>query len=143
MGGEERWGDAAGEGPWAKVVGVRAVNRLLAPRRERSVPEKWFPPTADGRALGHRRREGAGKNRLYRCLDRLREPKAALEQHLAGRWKDLFNARYELLLYDLTSRYFEGAEDGGPRRRGATRAITGPTANNGCGRRSSTRKAFR
>ena len=50
----------------------------------------------------------AAKDRLYRALDKALEQKAALETHLAKRWKDLFGARCDLLLYDLTSTYFEG-----------------------------------
>jgi hypothetical protein len=63
----------------------------------------------------------ASKDRLYRCLDRIRAHKAALEQHLADKWKDLFGARFELLLYDLTSTYFEG---GAPEVPGAARGYS-------------------
>jgi transposase len=118
---EERLGRAAGEVPWAKVVELLAVNRLLAPRSELSVHEKWFPQTAMD-VLLDTDAEVASKDRLYRALDRLLAHKAALEQHLAGRWKDLFNARYELLLYDLTSSYFEGAVEEVPKaQRGYSR----------------------
>lgn len=55
----------------------------------------------------------AEKDRLYRCLDKLAAHKAALEQHLTRRWRDLFGARFDLLLYDLTSTYFEGDVAGG------------------------------
>ena len=51
----------------------------------------------------------AAKDRLYRALDKALEHKEALETHLAKRWKDLFGARCDLLLYDLTSTYFECA----------------------------------
>ncbi len=94
--------DQAGEVPWAKVVELLAVNRLLAPRSELYVHEKWFGQTAM-EILLDTDASVAGKDRLYRCLDRLGCPKKALEQHLAARWKDLFNATYDLLLYDLTS----------------------------------------
>jgi hypothetical protein len=50
----------------------------------------------------------AEKDRLSRCLDKLGAHKPALEQHLTRRWRDLFGARFELLLYDLTSTDFEG-----------------------------------
>jgi hypothetical protein len=50
----------------------------------------------------------AAKDRLYRALDKALEHKAALETHLGKRWRDLFGARCDLLLYDLTSTYFEG-----------------------------------
>jgi transposase len=71
------------------------------------IHEKWFPQTAmewlldcDGAV--------AEKDRLYRTLDRMVPHKAALERHLAGKWRDLFGARFDVLLYDLTSTYFEG-----------------------------------
>ena len=51
----------------------------------------------------------ADKDRLYRCLDRILAHKPALEKHLAQKWKDLFGATFDVLLYDLTSSYFEGA----------------------------------
>ena len=57
----------------------------------------------------------AAKNRLYECLDRIDEHRAALFTHLQGRWKDLFGATYELLLYDLTSTYFEGQMEQAPK----------------------------
>ena len=50
----------------------------------------------------------AQKDRLYRALDRMVAHKAALERHLADKWRDLFGASFEVLLYDLTSTYFEG-----------------------------------
>jgi hypothetical protein len=50
----------------------------------------------------------AGKDRLYRCLDRLVAHKDALHQHLVERWRTLFDAQFDILLYDLTSTYFEG-----------------------------------
>jgi hypothetical protein len=52
----------------------------------------------------------AAKDRLYRALDKALQPKEALETHLAKRWKDLFGARCDLLLSDLTSTYFEGSK---------------------------------
>jgi hypothetical protein len=106
--------DAPGDVPWDKVLELLVVNRLLAPRSELFVHEKWFPQTAmdvllntDGRV--------ADKDRLYRCLDRLLAHKPALEQHLAAKWKDLFGATFDLLLYDLTSTCFEGDVDALPK----------------------------
>ena len=104
---QERLGEQPGEVPWAKVLELLAVNRLLAPRSELFVHEKWFPQTAMDLLL-ETDASVAAKDRLYRCLDRIVEQKAALEQHLAGKWKDLFGASFDLLLYDLTSTYFEG-----------------------------------
>lgn len=104
---QERLGAQGGEVPWAKVLELLAVNRLLDPRSELFVHEKWFPQTAmdvlldcDG-AVAH-------KDRLYRCLDRIVEHKGALEKHLAAKWRDLFGASFDIILYDLTSTYFEG-----------------------------------
>jgi hypothetical protein len=100
-------GEQRGQVPWAKVVELLAVNRLCAPRSELSVHEKWFPQSAMDLLLDTDARV-AEKDRLYRCLDRIVAHKQALEQHLAGRWEDLFGATFEVLLYDLTSTYFEG-----------------------------------
>jgi len=105
------WDQALGEQrgwvPWAKVVELLAVNRLCAPRSELSVHEKWFAQTAMDLLLD----TDAGvaeKDRLYRCLDRMIHHKEALEKHLADKWRDLFGATFEVLLYDLSSTYFEG-----------------------------------
>jgi transposase len=111
----------AGEVPWEKVLELLVVNRLLAPRSELFVHEKWFGQTAMDLLLDTDA-SVADKDRLYRCLDRLLAHKEALEQHLAARWKDLFGARFEVLLYDLTSTYFEGQAAGLPKaRRGYSR----------------------
>src|SRR2546426_10521806 len=59
----------------------------------------------------------AGKDRLYRCLDRVLEHKQDLFVHLQQRWKDLFNAEFDLLLYDLTSTYVEGEAEQNPKAR--------------------------
>ena len=69
-------------------------------------------------------------HKLYRCHDRLLEHKEALFDHLTGRWRDLFNARFDVLLYDLTSTYFEAEPPFGEddKRRSATRATIGPIA---------------
>jgi transposase len=111
----------AGAVPWEKVLGLLVVNRLLAPRSELFVHEKWFAQTAMDLLLDTDA-SVADKDRLYRCLDRLLAHKTALEQHLAGRWKDLFGASFEVLLYDLTSTYFEGQAEAVPKaRRGYSR----------------------
>ena len=101
---------------WAKVLELLVVNRLLAPRSERFVHEKWFGQTAMDILLDTDAAL-ADKDRLYRCLDHLLEHKAALEKHLAQRWKDLFGASFEVRLYDLTSTYFEGQAEGLPKAR--------------------------
>ena len=113
--------DSPGDVPWDKVLELLVVNRLLAPRSELFVHEKWFPQTAMDVLLDTDARV-ADKDRLYRCLDRLLDHKPALEQHLAQKWKDLFGATFDLLLYDLTSTYFEGDVDAVPKaRRGYSR----------------------
>jgi transposase len=89
------------------MLELLAVNRLLAPRSELFVHEKWLGQTAMEVLLDADARV-ADKDRLYRCLDRLVAHKPALEQHLAQQWKDLFGATFDVLLYDLTSTYFEG-----------------------------------
>ena len=107
--------------PWEKVIELLAVNRLIAPRSELSIHEKWFPQTAMDLLLDTDARV-AGKDRLYRCLDRITAHKPALEEHLAQKWKDLFGATFDLLLYDLTSTYFEGDVEAVPKaRRGYSR----------------------
>lgn len=119
------WRDAlaedAGDVPWDKVLQLLVVNRLLAPRSELFVHEKWFPQSAMDVLLDTDARV-ADKDRLYRCLDRLLAHKPALEHHLAQQWQDLFGATFDLLLYDLTSTYFEGDVDAVPQaRRGYSR----------------------
>ena len=96
-----------GSVPWVKVVELLVVNRLCAPRSELSVHEKWFGQTAMDLLLDSDARV-AEKDRLYRCLNRILAHKEALEQHLAAKWRDLFGAEFDVLLYDLTSTYFEG-----------------------------------
>jgi transposase len=100
-------GEEVGAVAWEKVVELLAVNRLIAPRSELFIHEKWFPQTAMAALLDSDERV-AEKDRLYRALDRIVEHKEALEKHLAQRWKDLFGASFDVLLYDLTSTYFEG-----------------------------------
>jgi transposase len=104
---QEQLGEEAGEVPWAKVLELLAVNRLLDPRSELYVHEKWFGQTAMD-VLLDTDAAVAGKDRLYRCLDRIVAHKPELEKHLAAKWRDLFGATFDILLYDLTSTYFEG-----------------------------------
>jgi transposase len=105
------WDDALreqrGEVPWAKVVELLVVNRLCDPRSELFIHEKWFAQTAMDLLLDSDAAV-AEKDRLYRALDRMVGHKDALERHLADRWRDLFGASFDVLLYDLTSTYFEG-----------------------------------
>ena len=125
---QRRLGEQVGAVAWEKVVELLVVNRLIAPRSELSIHEKWFSQTAMSALLDTD--EGvAEKDRLYRALDRIVEHKEALEEHLSQRWKDLFGATFDVLLYDLTSTYFEGeAPKKSTKPSVATRAITGQTA---------------
>jgi hypothetical protein len=134
---QDALGEEAGQVPWAKVVELLAVNRLCAPGSELSVHEKWYPQTAMDVLLDCNE-QVAERNRLYRCLDRLLSHKEALEQHLVERWRDLFGADCEVLLYDLTS-ILRGLRTGSiskakwrrwTKRNAATRGTIGPTANN-------------
>src|SRR5215469_15739759 len=107
--------------PWEKVLRLLVVNRLLEPGSEFRVHRQWFDQTAMAELLSTDFAV-AEKDRLYRCLDRLLEHKAALFQHLRQRWQDLFATHFEVLFYDLTSTYFEGeAEEIEKAKRGYSR----------------------
>jgi transposase len=104
---EQRLGAARGAVEWSKVLAILVVNRLCDPASEWKVHRRWFLTTALADLLGVTF-AAAEKDRLYRCLDRLLPHREALFQHLVGQWKTLFNAQFDVLLYDLTSTYFEG-----------------------------------
>lgn len=93
--------------PWEKVLRLLAVNRLIEPGSEFRVHRHWFLNSGMDELLGVDFAV-ASKDRLYRCLDLLVAHKDALFAHLRRRWEDLFAARFDVLLYDLTSTYFEG-----------------------------------
>jgi len=103
----ERLSDERGDVPWERVLTILAINRLVAPGSEWRIHREWFLQTALDELLGVDF-AAAGKDRLYRCLDRLIEHKAALNRHLVEQWRTLFDAKFDVLLYDLTSTYFEG-----------------------------------
>ena len=106
---------------WEKVLQLLVVNRLIAPSSEFHVHRQWFLSTAMDELL-QVDFAVAEKDRLYRCLDRLLEHKQDLFRWLQKKWADLFQADFEVLLYDLTSTYFEGAMEGNPKaRRGYSR----------------------
>src|SRR5271169_3081242 len=91
---------------WDQVLFVLVAYRLLAPGSEWRLHREWFQRSAVADLLG----EDAGLaeiHKLYRCHDRLLLHKQAVFDHLTGRWRDLFNISYDVLLYDLTSTYFE------------------------------------
>lgn len=99
--------DERGRVPWRKVLQLLAVNRLCAPGSEFAVHRHWFSRSAMDELIGVDF-AAADKDRLYRCLDRLLPHKDELCRHLTQRWKTLFDANFDVLLYDLTSTYFEG-----------------------------------
>ena len=108
---------------WDWVLQVLVAYRLLDPGSEWRLYRHWFEHSAMADLLGADL-ELAEIHKLYECHERLLEHKRELFTHLTGRWKDLFNARFEILLYDLTSTYFEsdppfGEED--KRRHGCSR----------------------
>ena len=93
--------------PWEQVLELLLVNRLIDPASEFRLHRQWFDQSAMDVLLGQDFAV-AEKDRLYRCLDRVREHKQELFVHLQQRWQDLFDAKFDLLLYDLTSTYVEG-----------------------------------
>jgi transposase len=91
---------------WDWVLQVLATYRLIDPGSEWRLYRHWFEHSAMADLLGADQ-ELAEIHKLYECHERLLEHKKELFTHLTGRWKDLFNAKFEVLLYDLTSTYFE------------------------------------
>ena len=91
---------------WDWVLQTLVTYRLLAPGSEWKLHRQWFEATAMADLMG-----GdfglAESHKLYECLDLLLPHKQALFDHLSARWKDLFNAKFDVLLYDLTSTYCE------------------------------------
>src|SRR5246127_432436 len=102
------------EVPWEKVLQLLVVSQLLDPGSEFRVHHQWYLTTAMDALLGTDFAV-AEKNRLYRCLDRVLEHKQDLFLWLRQKWADLFQAEFEVLLYDLTSTYFEGAMEENPK----------------------------
>jgi transposase len=100
--------------PWFKVLELLTVRQLVAPGSKWHLHRRWFLSSAMDQLL-EEDFAVAAKNRLYECLDHIDEHRVALFTHLQGRWKDLFGATYDLLLYDLTSTYFEGEMDQAPK----------------------------
>lgn len=91
---------------WRHVLETLTVYRLIDPGSEWRLHRQWFQNSAMADLL----EEDFGlaqKDNLYRCLDKVLKHRTALFQHLRQRWEDLFGVRFEVLLYDLTSTYFE------------------------------------
>ena len=106
---------------WLNILKTLASYQLISPGSEWRLHRQWFARSAMGDLLG----EDVGlvqPNNLYRCLDKLTTHKPALFTFLRGRWKDLFEAEFDVLLYDLTSTYFEcDPPDEGKRKFGYSR----------------------
>ena len=111
LGLDQFWGEklsVSREGTdWARLLQVSTAYRLIAPGSEWRCHRQWYERSAMGDLLGPTFHWGS-KDQLYVVLDRLLKHRSALFTHLQARWKDLFGARYEVLLYDLTSTYMEG-----------------------------------
>ena len=93
--------------PWWRSALILVVARLCDPSSELYVAEQWYPKSALPALMGVPT-ERVDDNRLYRTLDQLLPHKAALETHLKNRMGELFDLEYDLLMYDVTSTYFEG-----------------------------------
>src|SRR5947209_1186234 len=107
--------------PWSKMAAVLVAARFCEPSSELHIAEDWYRRTAlcDLLQLGD---EAVNKDRLYRGLDHLLAHKAAIEAHLSKRCGELFAIQNEVLLYDVTSTYFEGLAEGNPQaKRGYSR----------------------
>jgi transposase len=98
---------------WGLMAAVLVIARLCAPSSELHIAEDWFRRTALDDLLGLPEAK-VNDDRLYRALDRLLPHKDALETHLKERLGTLFKLEYDLLLYDVTSTYFEGQANGNP-----------------------------
>ena len=99
--------------PWLKVLKTLAAYRLIDPGSEWRLHRQWFDASAMADLLDADFAL-AEKNTLYRCLDRLVEHKDELFKFLKRRWGELFGAQFDVLLYDLTSTYFESDVERGP-----------------------------
>lgn len=106
---------------WTSLLQVSVIYRLIAPGSEWRLHRQWYDQSAMGDLLSERLQWG-GKDQLYQVLDKLLEHREALFTHLQSRWEDLFGVKYEVLLYDLTSTYFEGQAEENPKaKRGYSR----------------------
>jgi Transposase DDE domain len=117
---ERLLGNSRAQVPMPLVAAVIGINRLVDPRSERGI-HHWLPSTALPELLGFPGTR-LSLNHLYRCLSLVEPHKPALEKHLAEQGRDLFQFRNDLLLYDLTSTYFEGRMADNPKaQRGYSR----------------------
>src|SRR3974390_1041028 len=118
---EERLPNGREEIPWSATAMILILSRLCEPSSELHVAEHVYQASALSDLLGIPD-EKVNEDRLYRALDTLWPHKKALEKHLKERLGELFDLDYDLLLYDITSTYFEGQADGNPQaQRGYSR----------------------
>ena len=96
---------------WSLTAMILVIARLLEPSSELHIAEQWYAKTALPELLGVPESR-VDDNRLYRALDILLPHKEELEKHLNNRLGELFALEYDLLLYDITSTYFEGQAAG-------------------------------
>lgn len=98
---------------WEVMAFILCAARLIEPSSELAIEESFYPRTAlaDLTGVGE---EKVNKDRLYRALDRLGPHKSAIEAHLKSQLGSLFEESFDLLLYDLTSSYFEGSGGNNP-----------------------------
>ncbi len=107
--------------PWADLACILTIARFCEPRSELYIAEHFYGHTALADLMGIPN-DLIYENRLYRALDKLLPHKEALEKHLKRGFGELFNIEYDLLLYDVTSTYFEGETRGNPQaKRGYSR----------------------
>lgn len=119
----ERLADSREGTCWRHVLETLAIYRLIDPGSEWRLHREWFKNSALADLLAEDF-SLAQKDNLYRCLDKVLLHRDALFQHLRQRWQDLFGVKFEVLLYDLTSTYFESSPpfpEGDKRRYGYSR----------------------
>jgi transposase len=101
------------EVPWPAVAGILTIARFCEPSSELHIEDTWYPRTALDDLLGVDSSK-VHTDRLYEGLDQLLPHKDAIEKHLKNRLGDLFDLKYDVLFYDITSTYFEGECLGNP-----------------------------
>jgi hypothetical protein len=106
---------------WLNILKLLTCYRLIQPGSEWHLHRQWYGDSAMGDLLGEEG-EAVPYQNLYRCLDKLLGHKEGMFSFLQQRWQDMFNADFDVLLYDLTSTYFENDPPGtGKRRYGYSR----------------------
>jgi transposase len=118
---EERLDQTPGDVRWSKIAAILAINRVVSPGSELQIEEEWYQKTALDDIAGISA-DKINTDRLYRCLDLIIAHKESLEKHLKEKYGELFDIKYNILLYDITSTYFEGESALNPRaQRGYSR----------------------